>query len=71
MRLLAFSPLQRGGAVAANGESFRSTYFPDGANTVTFEHEAIFKDNGFLVSALLLYWLRFKRNSLKSVAMSY
>eukprot|EP00752_Nemacystus_decipiens_P018338 g16453.t1 len=35
----------RGGAVAVNGEDFRSTYFPDGANTITFEDEVEFEDN--------------------------
>lgn len=48
---VGFYPLQRGGAVAANGADFETDYFPDGANTITFEHEAKFKDNGFLVSA--------------------
>lgn len=42
---------QRGGAVAANAAGFRTTYSPDGTNTVTFEHEVEFKDNGFLVRA--------------------
>lgn len=54
MCVFGCSPLQRGGAVAANGESFRSTYFPDGANTITFEDEVKLKDNGFLVSALFI-----------------
>eukprot|EP00903_Cladosiphon_okamuranus_P015337 g14167.t1 len=38
----------RGGAVAANGAEFRTNYFPDGANVITFEDEVKFKDNGFL-----------------------